>query len=154
ALQKSHEALTLARKLAHSYSFAHALDFAAFLHDSRREAPLTQGRAEAAMTLSAEHGFAFFLARGTILRGWALAEQEQVEEGIAQMRQGLAAHRATGAGIVEPYFLALLAEAYGKGGQVEEGLSVLTEALAVVNKTGERFYEAELYRLKGQLTLQ
>ncbi len=91
---------------------------------------------------------------GTILQGWALAEQGQGEEGITQMRQGLAAYQATGAEIARPYFLALLAEAYGKVGQVEEGLSVLAEALALVDKTGERFYEAELYRLTGELTLQ
>ena len=94
------------------------------------------------------------MALGTILRGWALAEQGQGEEGIAQIRQGLAAYRATGAEVVRPYCLALLAEAYGKVGQVEEGLTVLAEALAVVDKTGERLYEAELYRLKGELTLQ
>ena len=94
------------------------------------------------------------MAWGTILRGWALAEQGQGEEGIAQIRQGLAACRATGAEVWRPHFLALLAEAYGKAGQTEEGLSVLAEALAVVDKTGERFYEAELYRLKGELTLQ
>ena len=69
------------------------------------------------------------------------------------MRQGLAAYRATGAELGRPYFLALLAEAYGKVGQAEEGLTVLAEALALVDKTGERFYEAELYRLKGELTL-
>ena len=56
--------------------------------------------------------------------------------------------------MVRPHFLALLAEAYGKVGQTEEGLSVLAEALALVDKTGERYYEAELYRLKGELTLQ
>ncbi len=55
---------------------------------------------------------------------------------------------------MRPYYLALLAEAYGKGGQAEEGLSALSEALAVVDKTGERYYEAELYRLKGELTLK
>jgi predicted ATPase len=70
------------------------------------------------------------------------------------MRQGLAAFRATGAEIDSPYYLALLAEAYGKAGQAEEGLSTLAEALEVVDKNGERFYEAELYRLKGELTLQ
>ena len=86
-------------------------------------------------------------------RGWALAVQGQ-EEGIAQIRQGLAALRATGGEVSRPYFLALLAEAYGKVGQAEEGLTALAEALAQVDKTGERYYEAELYRLKGQLTLQ
>ena len=73
------------------------------------------------------------------MRGWALAEQGQGEEGIAQIRQGLAALQATGAELTRPYFLALLAEAYGKGGQTEEGLAVLAEALAQVDKTGERY---------------
>ncbi|MBI3757133.1 MAG: hypothetical protein HY267_04070 [Deltaproteobacteria bacterium] len=75
------------------------------------------------------------------------------EEGIAQMRQGLAAYRATGAELQRPSFLALLAEAHGKVGQAEEGLTVVAEALAMVDGTGERFYEAELYRVKGELLL-
>jgi predicted ATPase len=83
-----------------------------------------------------------------------LAEQGQGKDGIAQMQQGLAAYWETGAKLTGPYFLTLLAEAYGKGGQVEEGLSVVAEALAVVDKAGERLWEAELYRLKGELTLQ
>src|SRR5712692_4403087 len=106
------------------------------------------------MTLSTEQGFPHWLAEGTILRGWALAEQGQGEEGIAQMRQGLAAWRAMGAELGRPFFLALLAEAYGKVGQTEEDLTVLGEALDVAHKTGERVSEAELYRLKGTLTLQ
>ncbi len=154
ALRRSHEALTLARELVHPYSLAHALDYAAALHQYRREGQAVQELTEAAMTLSTEQGFALELALGAILRGWALAEQGQGEEGIVQMRQGLDAWQATGAEVEGPHFLALLAEAYGKGGQAEEGLSALAEALAVVHKNGERFYEAELYRLKGQLTLQ
>jgi len=106
------------------------------------------------IALSSEQGFAFWVAWGTILQGWALAEQGQGEEGIAQMRQGLGAFRATGAEMIQPYFLALLTEAYGKTGQVEEGLNLLAEALAVVDQIEERFYEAEIYRLKGELTLK
>ena len=87
-------------------------------------------------------------------RGWALAEQWQGKEGIAQIRQGLTAYRATGAEMAVPYFLALLAEAYGKVGEAEQGLAALVEALAQVEQTGERWYEAELYRLKGKLALQ
>ncbi len=154
ALRRSHEALTLAQELSHPFSLAIALCFAAELHQYRREGRATQERAEAAITLCTEQGFALWLATGTILRGWALAEQRQGEEGIAQIRQGLVAYRAMGSELARPQFLALLAEAYGKASQPEEGLSVLAEALAVVNKTGERFCEAELYRLKGQLTLQ
>ena len=84
---------------------------------------------------------------GTILRGWAFADQGQSEEGISQIRQGLATRQALGVGVFQSYDLALLAEAYGKAGQVEEGLATLAEALTVVDKSGERFYEAELYRL-------
>ena len=84
-----------------------------------------------------------------MLRGWALAEQGQVEEGIAQIQQGLAAYRATGAESGGRIFLPCWPRRMGKVGQVEEGLTVLAEALAQVDKTGERYYEAELYRLKG-----
>jgi predicted ATPase len=98
--------------------------------------------------------FAQFLAYGTLYRGWVLAEQGEVEEGIAQMQQGLAALRATGAELARPSYLTMLAAAYRKVGQVEEGLAVLAEALALVNKTGGRVGEAELYRLKGELSLQ
>jgi predicted ATPase len=153
ARKRSHEALTLAQELSYPYSLASALVFAAGFHVFRREGRLTQERAEAVVTLSVEQGFSSWLAWGTILRGWALAEQGQGEEGIVQMRQGLAAIRATGAEYMRTHFLALLTEAYGKVGQAEEGLTMLTEALAVADKSGERFYEAEIYRLKGELTL-
>jgi predicted ATPase len=153
ALKRSQEALPLARELAHSYSLAWALEFDTWFHHLRREEQLTRERAEAVIALSSEQGFPFVLAVGTIWRSWALAEQGQ-EEGIAQMHQGLAAFRATRAEVRWPSLLTLLAEAYRKAGQVEEGLTTLDAALAAVNKSGERFYEAELYRLKGQLTLQ
>jgi predicted ATPase len=103
--------------------------------------------------LAAEHGFVHWWALGTILQGWARAMQDQSEEGMAQLRQGLAAWQATGARGAGPYYLAMLAEVYGQGGQAEEGLRVLAEALALVNAGGECRHEAELYRLKGELLL-
>lgn len=127
---------------------------AAFHHQFRREGQLARERAEAVMTLSTEQGFPLYLAGGTVVWGWALAEQGQAEEGIAQMQQGLAAWRATGAELFRPRGLALLAEAYGKMRQAEEGLALLAEALDVVDKTGERVNEAEMYQLKGELMLQ
>jgi predicted ATPase/class 3 adenylate cyclase len=153
ARKSSHQALALAEELSHPFSLVFALLHAAYLHQFLREEQAAQEWAEAAMTLSTEQGFPLWLAVGTILQGWALAEQGQGEEGIAQMHQSLAAHRATGAELWRPYYLALLAEAYGKGGQVEEGLNMVAEALAFVDKTGERMWEAELYRLRGELTL-
>jgi predicted ATPase len=103
--------------------------------------------------LSHEQGFTQRLATGTILLGWALTAQGQKAEGVDQVRQGLAAFRATGAELARPYYLALLAEAYAQVGQPEDGLSLLAEALATVHTTGERWWEAELHRLKGELLL-
>jgi predicted ATPase len=123
------------------------------LHQFLHEARAVQQQAEALIVLSHEQGVTFFLAMGTILHGWALAEQGQGEQGIARIRQGLVTYRATGAGLFRPYLLALSAEAYGKAGQAEDGLAALAEALTGVDNSGERFYEAELYRLKGVLTL-
>src|SRR5262245_50328552 len=153
-MQRIHEALTLAQEMAHLSSLAYALDWAAMLHRFRREVEAAQERAAAAITLSTEQGFAVYLAWGTIVQGWSLAEQGQGAEGTAQIRQGLATSQAMGLQAVLPYHLALLAEAYGKAGQGAEGLRVLAEALTMVNNTGERNYEAELYRLKGELLLQ
>lgn len=130
ALESLHNVLTAVQKQPHPFSLAVVLLFAAVLHQLRREAPLARERTEAAMTLSNQQGFAPFLAMGTLLRGWALAEQEQGVEGIAQIREGLDAWRAAGNELLRPYFLSLLAEAYGKAGQTEEGLRALAEALA------------------------
>ena len=105
------------------------------------------------MALATEQGFAQQVALATIGRDWALAAQGQGTEGTAQMRQDLTAHRATGAEQSRPYNLALLAEAYGSVGQPAEGLALLAEALTTVDRTGERGWEAELYRLKGELLL-
>ena len=121
-----------------------------FLHEAR----IVQQRAEALSALCNEHGYAVFLVAGMTWRGWALAEQGQAEEGIQQIQQGIVAARAMGIEIFRPHLLTLLAEAYGKTGQVEEGLHALAEALTLVEKNGERMYEAELYRLRGELTLQ
>jgi len=154
AVTKSNEALTLAQAQSYPQSLALALHYAAALHQLRREVQAAQARAEAVIALSTEQGFMMWLATGTVERGWALAEQGQGEAGMAQIRQGLAAWQATGTAVARPWGLALLAEAYGHVGQTEEGLRVLTEALTVVDKTGEGPYAAELYRLKGVLTLR
>jgi class 3 adenylate cyclase/predicted ATPase len=154
ALQRSHEAITLAQELSHAYSLALALSFAARLHQSRREGQAAQERAEATIALCTEQGFAQSLAVGTSLRGWALVEQGQRETGIAQMRQGIAALQATGAEAHRLYFLAMLAEAHGNVGQAEEGLLILAEALATVEKTEQPVHEPELHRLRGELLLR
>ncbi len=149
-----HEALTLAQELSHPHSLAFALSIVTEVHLLRQEWQIAQERAEAVIALSTEQGFAYWWGTGTLRRGRALIEQGQGEEGIAQVCQGIAAYRATGAEATVPHFLSLLAEAYRKVEQTEEGLSVLAEALAIVDKTGECWWESGMYRLKGELTLQ
>src|SRR5262249_61080387 len=105
------------------------------------------------MELCREQGFALLLAGGMILHGGALAQRGQTEAGAAQVRQGLVDWQATGALSHRPYQLALLAEVLGQQGQVEQGLIALAEALALCSDTGERFWEAELLRLRGELLL-
>ena len=105
------------------------------------------------MALAQEHGFAYWLAQGRMLWGWALVMQGHGKEGIAHLRQGLGTYRATAAR-AQPYYLALLAEAYGTIGESTAGLGVLDEALASMHNTGAGVWEAKLYRLKGELLLQ
>ena len=154
ARKRNHEALTLAQELSHPFSLGYALSYAALLHQSCREGHVVQERAEALIALSTEQGFPIWLAWGTIWRGGALAQQGQGEEGLIQLRQGLVAMQATGAETFRSYLLALFAKAYGLTGQAEAGLRVVVEALAFIERTEERFHEAELHRLKGELTLQ
>jgi predicted ATPase len=153
ALQRSQEALTLARELAYPLTLAVALLFAATLHQYRREGQLALERSEAAIALSHEQWFAQRMAEATIQRGWALVEQGQGEAGIAQIRQGLAANRATGS--ARGSFVSLLAEAYGKVGQPGVGLRVIDEVLARSNRPAQGTGgTAELYRLQGELLLR
>jgi predicted ATPase len=153
AVQRSQEALTMAHTLAHPSSLREALRYSFAVHARRREWQTAQVHAEALLALATEHGFARYAAIGAYCRGSALAAQGQGAEGIAQMRQGLAAVRATGTVNNIPDHLARLAEAYGQVGQVDEGLHLLAEALALVGTTGVRRFEAELHRLHGELLL-
>ncbi len=154
ALARSREATALAQELGHSFSLAFTLNWAATVHQFRREVRAAQERAEALIALSTEQGFALWIPFGTVLRGWALAEQGRRGEGIAQMRQGMAAWQATGAEVDLPYFLALQAEANAKGGQVEDGLALLAEALVIAHRYNDVYWEPEVYRLKGEFLLQ
>lgn len=154
AVQQIEDACRLAQKVAHPFSRAQTLIASALMYQFRHEMSPVQERAEAAATLAVEQGFASVLGRATVLKGWALAMQGQDEAGIEELRQGLVADVATGTKAWQPYFLGLLAEAYGECGRLEEGLDSVFEALAIVEHTGVRYYEAELYRIKGIIVLK
>jgi predicted ATPase len=151
AVKRLNESLVRARQLAHPFSLAFALYFAAVVCQYRQEWHATQEHAEALMALSTEQGFAQRLVQGRILLAWTLVEQGRTAEGIAQLRRSVAAYGATGADLGRSSYLALLAEAYGKGGQPKDGLAALAEALTAVQEHRICFNEAELHRLKGEL---
>jgi class 3 adenylate cyclase/predicted ATPase len=153
AYQRNLEALALAQKLAFGPTLANALAYAAELHQLRRESSRALEHADALITLSTEEGLPLWLAWGTLFRGCALTERESPLEGIAQMREGLAATRAAGGEDQRSYFLALLADGYWRAGNGETALALLEEAMAFVHQSGERCHEAELYRLKGNILL-
>jgi tetratricopeptide (TPR) repeat protein len=152
-LKRSAEALTFAQELAHPISMTVALEFAARVYTLRQEGQAALEQAEAAMRLSTELGATLLLAWSTAHQGWALGARGQHEHGISQLREDLAICRAAGAESWVPYYLALLAETQAKAGQSNEGLRTGTEALEMSNRRGNRWYEAELYRLRGEILL-
>jgi predicted ATPase len=154
AWERSRRAVALSQRLSQPSTTTLALHFAAMLHQCRREPQLVHECADAALAIAAERRFSFWRAGGTVLRGWALAREGTQASGIAQIRQGLAAWLETGSETYRTYYMALLAKALGLEGQVSEGLAVLAEAIGVVERTGERLYEAELFRLRGEFLLQ
>ena len=154
ALKRSDEAIALARKIAHPFNLGFALQFAAWHHALRREWPMAAEHAEAIVALSAEQGFANELVWGDFHRGHALAEQGRTDEGIAQMRDALAAMLSSGHEIDRPANLARLAAACGIAGRTDDALALLAEALALVEGRDERHWEAEIYRVKGELLLE
>jgi len=153
ALKKAEETLTLAHELSHPFTLVFALYYNARLHKLRREVEAVQERVEALLHIATERGFALYRVFGTVLQGWALAERGEVEKGIVEMQQELAAWRDMGFELLVPTFFSFLAEAYRKAGEAEKGLRVVADALRTVEKTGERKFEAELNRLKGELLL-
>jgi predicted ATPase/class 3 adenylate cyclase len=144
-------ALARARDVDHPYTLAWALSYAAVLHQLRGDVSMTRHFAEECVALSRQRDFPFWLASGHIKRGWALANQGEAAEGIAELREGLADWSKTGARIYTPYFTCCLAEAYLAAGQPAEGLAPLTEVIAVVQRSGEGWWQPELYRMKGEL---
>jgi class 3 adenylate cyclase/predicted ATPase len=154
ALKRSEEALGLATELSHPFTLTVGLLYDAWVHQLVRDRHTIRERAEAALAHVIEHDFVFWIPIGMMLQAWAHAENGQVEQGVGEMRQGLAAYRATGSDVMRPFFLAQLAELHGKLGQATEGIGVLAEAQEAADNSGERWWQPELYRLKGELTLQ
>jgi class 3 adenylate cyclase/predicted ATPase len=151
ALELMDEALAITAKLGHLFSRAYVLTWAAILHVHRRDVAKAQEAAELASAFATEHGFPFWHTQGVFLQGWALAERGQVTTGIERLREGLAGMQAIGSRMTEPWAMGLLAKAYGKVDRFVEGDTLVAEALTIVARTRNRWCEAELHRLKGEL---
>jgi predicted ATPase len=154
ALARLQEALALAHALAHPFSLAFACCQAGWVYQYCRDIPAVHAQGEATVTLATEHGFPLWVAGGTIARGWALAMQGQGEEGLAQVCQGITAWRATGAALSVPYLCTVLTEVAAHLGHTADGLQTLAEASILVEQHEERYWEAEICRLRGVLLLR
>jgi class 3 adenylate cyclase/predicted ATPase len=153
ALSSSEEALGLAQETFHSHTLAQALSLAAAFHLDRREVQRSKSLAREAVALATEHGFAYWRATGCLWWGWALAQQRDVENGLAQIQQSLAQFRARGDVQTIPHALTVLAAVHGQVGEPQKGLEALAEALGLLERTNERRREAEMHRLRGELLL-
>jgi class 3 adenylate cyclase/predicted ATPase len=154
ALARLHDGLALAYELAHPYSLAWARCWVAFVSQLYRDVPAVREHAEAAVALSTEQSFPYWAALGTILRGWALAMQGRNEVGMAEVRQGIAGWRATGAALLGPYFCTMLADVSAHLGHPADGLQALAEAHTLMEQQEERWWEGEVCRLRGVLLLR
>ena len=153
ALEKGQEALALAAELDHPFSWVWAVAFAVRLHRRRREIQIVEQYAKKQAMLGAEYGIHLAEAESLMNGGWVLSERGQLEEGIAQFSRGLAVYQSTGMALHQSEFLALLAEMYREAGQPEKAASALDKAREIMCQTEERYYEAELCRLEGELLL-
>jgi predicted ATPase/DNA-binding winged helix-turn-helix (wHTH) protein len=151
--RQSEDAVARARALGHPFSEAHALLYGARLHQLRDDWRGTHERAAAAAELARAQGFVQLQAWAAVTDGWALAEGGELERGLATMRDGIAAIRTLGSQEFKTYFLGLLAGTLAAAGQLDAAVDVVAEALVAVERSGERFYAAELHRLRGELLL-
>ena len=152
ALAESQHAQAWARELLQPYTLALALHLNCIFHQLRGDGPELLERSQELVALATEQGYPHLVGSGTCFRGWAtLALGGPIVEAINELRRGLAAKRATGADIKIPFYFGLLAEAHRRIGRTSEALALLSEALEVVERTDERWFEAELYRLRGEV---
>jgi predicted ATPase len=154
AATRARDALALARSLDHPFGLSYACHLAAGFHQWRREHPAVRELEDEALAHDTEHAFGLLLTVGLIQRGWLLAEGGQTEAGLAQMQEGLARHRQIGAVVMVPATLALMAETLRKLGRPAEGLAAVADGLTTARRSGQHYWEAELHRLTGTLTLQ
>ncbi|HTQ54935.1 MAG TPA: AAA family ATPase [Bryobacteraceae bacterium] len=145
------EAIALANRIADPFSLAIALDYAALLHAFQGASRTALEYGQEALAVCSKYGFAYYLAMGNIVTGWAIAAEGEAARGLQQVRAGLDALRVLGAELRLPYYLALQAETMGRAGLAGEGLASVSNGFAFASKNGELWCLAELHRVQGEL---
>ena len=145
-------ALAYSRELGHAHTLVYALCLAGMAAVFARDVATACAHGNDCVALASEHGFAQWAALGRILQGWADAQRGEATTGIPRIRDGLAASEATGTRLYTPFYLTLLAEALALAGKIDEGLAALDDALATAAVSGARGWNAEIHRLRGELT--
>jgi len=142
----------LSRQLGHAHTLANALSFASRAAVFTRDVATVCACGNDCVAIANEHGFPQWAAYGRVVQGWVDAQKGQATTGIARIRDGMAAAAATGTRATAPFFLTLPAEALALAGKIEEALAALDDALAKAAVSGERVWNAEIHRLRGELT--
>jgi DNA-binding SARP family transcriptional activator/tetratricopeptide (TPR) repeat protein len=153
ALEENRRNIAIAEELSHPFSLALALAYAAIQHQYRREPEAAEELAEAAAAICHKNGFRYYLSWTPIIRGWAHARKGALSEGLAEMRDGFAALKATGAMLRGPYYLALMAETCREMGELEKGWNCVTEAFALGQRSRETWFKPELDCIRGDILL-
>jgi class 3 adenylate cyclase/predicted ATPase len=148
------QAMVEVEALRHRASLAHVLSYACFLDQLRGDAAGVLGHAAVVRRLAEEQAIPFWAGRAAVLEGWALGREGSPEAGVAAILRALDALLSIGVRLFRPYHLALLADMEGRAGLYDAASARVDEALREVEDTGERWYEAELHRLRGELALR
>jgi len=151
---QARQAADEAEALHHRASRAHALDFACMLGQLRDDAAGVLGSAATMRQLAEEQAVPFWSGRVAVLEGWAVGREGSPEAGAAAILRALDALLSIGVRLYRPYYLALLADVEGRAGLHDAALAHVSEALCEAEDRGERWYAAELHRLRGELTLR
>jgi predicted ATPase len=152
AIEQSKKSIAMSERLRHPFSIALSLSFASWLYQFLGEVDKTLECAQKGLRIAEENGFAFWIGWEKILVGWAKDEKGSNNQSSI-MREGLETWYATGSKLGSSYFLFLLAENMLNRGNIQEARESLEQAKLFVKTTGERWWEAELYRLEGMLYL-
>jgi class 3 adenylate cyclase/predicted ATPase len=153
ALADTRDALSDAREIGQAATLMFALTYAAWSRIHCRDYVGARAHLDELVARADETGAIFWKTLGLTVQGWLSALSERAPDAIHMLTSGIAALRSTGATIWMPTYLACLAKAYAERGQFEDAWRSIREAMSTIEATKERWCEAEVYRMAGELAL-